>query len=76
MATASEQATNKRHGFPGLRCPFCGAEDATIRVDLADTAQFVCSDNECEFTADDVREVMDRWAAVLAWVEAAPVVSD
>lgn len=67
-----------RRGFKLDRCPMCGADsdDTVITVDLSDVAQFRCTANECEFTADDVRKLMAQWQAVLAWVESAPVMPE
>jgi hypothetical protein len=58
----------------GLRlpCPKCGEEDAALMLWLSDGATFTCQECDGEFTADDVRRFMDRWAAALAWVDAMP----
>jgi hypothetical protein len=65
-------------GFVGLICPNCASADDTITVQLEDLGVFCCAGCENEFTADQVREflaVADRWRAVLAWIEQAPVLS-
>jgi transposase-like protein len=61
-----------KKGFGYLPCPLCGAE-ATVSVDLDDLANFECHECDENFTADDLRERMARWSAVLSWLDAAPV---
>jgi transcription elongation factor Elf1 len=66
--------TAKARGFGALTCPLCAAE-ACVTLDLDDGATFRCGDCDGTFTADEVRAVIDRWNAVLAWVDTIPHLS-
>jgi hypothetical protein len=59
-------------GFSIERCPICGEEGSTLSVILEDVSSFRCGTNDCEFTTDDIRKLVNGWQAVLAWVETAP----
>jgi hypothetical protein len=75
MATATQPTLTcvapKTRGFAGLCCLKCNAEDA-VTVLVCDTSVFHCTDCGDEFSTDDVREHLERWQRVLAWVEMAP----
>jgi hypothetical protein len=72
MTTHTSPSTSTpARGFGCLPCPCCG-EDATIRLDLDDLTNFSCTACENEFTLDTVRDVIDRWQRVLAWIDRAP----
>lgn len=58
-----------------LPCPCCGERSANIDLHLAD-ATFGCTECGADFTADDVRHLIARWARVLAWLDALPVETD
>jgi hypothetical protein len=64
-----------RRGFPSLPCILCGKEDG-LTLYLQDADTFHCSECEEEFAADDVRQQIKEWSAVLAWIDAAPAVAD
>lgn len=63
-------AKGNGRGFKHIPCLKCGETD-TVKVSL-DTMGFLCTSCDGEWTADDVRAVMDAWTKVLAWVELAP----
>jgi uncharacterized protein (DUF983 family) len=54
-------------GFPELPCPKCGTPDA-LAVHLEAVAVLECRACGAEFTATAVRDHLDRWGAVLAWL--------
>lgn len=64
------QPTTQR-GF-AVRCIKCADENAVVHVSLSDTSAFKCDGCDEEFSADDVREFIGQWQAVLAWCDAAP----
>jgi hypothetical protein len=70
------QSKAVRRGFPSLPCILCGNADGNVTVSLEDVSQFHC--NECgeDFDADDVRQFVGQWQAVLAWCDAAPAIQD
>jgi hypothetical protein len=55
-----------------LPCPQCGEPNACMLLDLSEGDRFSCQENDCEFRADDVRDLIKRWGPVLAWVEQMP----
>mgnify|MGYP000966219394 CR=1 FL=1 len=59
-----------------LPCPKCGEPDAALLFSLADGETITCQDGGCEFTVDDVRDLLARWAPVLAWLGALPAAPD
>ena len=59
-----------------LPCPRCGVPDAALLLNLADGETITCQENDCEFTTDDVRDLLARWAPVLAWLDAMPAAPD
>jgi hypothetical protein len=75
MTTETAEPRPER-GFSGLRCPDCGAMD-TLAVDL-ETLRVVCSTDVSGcgewFDADELREHIRDWSALLAWLEAAPLI--
>ncbi len=62
-------ATKTAKGF-AVRCLHCGEEE-TVRLHVHDLNTFTCSSCDAEFTADDVRDEMGRWAKLLAWLDTA-----
>jgi hypothetical protein len=58
-------------GFGGLPCPYCGEDEATMTVSLADGG-LSCCECEVEFTAADLRAIFARWAPVLQWLDLLP----
>jgi uncharacterized protein (DUF983 family) len=54
-------------GFPELPCPKCGVPDA-LAVHLEAVGVVECRACGVEFTTAAVRDHLDRWAAVLAWL--------
>jgi hypothetical protein len=76
MATVTEPTTAPaKRGFGVLPCIRCG-QDASISIDLDDCATFRCGECEESFDACDLREHLEKWQRVLAWVEQAPVVRE
>jgi Zn ribbon nucleic-acid-binding protein len=63
----------------GLTCPFCGASDSDVTLNLNDLERIECADCSAEFTPqqalDRAAELVARWEAVVAWVRRAPVAS-
>jgi transcription elongation factor Elf1 len=63
-------ATRTKTGF-AVRCIHCGQEEC-VKLDVHDLDTFTCSSCDTEFSADDVRAEIDRWARLLAWLDTAP----
>lgn len=60
-----------------LPCPRCGEAEASIALhlgslDATNGDNFTCEHCSADFSIDDVRQLMARWAPVLAWVEIHP----
>lgn len=55
-----------------LTCIKCGVE-GLIKLHLDDCQTFECGECDETFTCDEVRDVVNQWGRMLAWVEAAPV---
>ena len=68
LAVASETATPQGLTLP---CPFCGEAEASIALQLSDLS-YTCGECSTDFTADDVRNLIHKWQAVLAWAETLP----
>ena len=63
--------TNRtKRGFK-VNCPFCG-EDGNLRLEVEDVHSLTCSSCDAEFTTEDIRQVIDGWRRLLAWLDAAP----
>ncbi len=56
-----------------LPCPHCGDAAATITFVLAAGDRFYCADHDGDFSANDVREFIAKWTAVLAWIDQMPM---
>ncbi len=73
--TQADQTTSTERGFSLLPCPRCGESGSCIQIDLhnltGDEAVHCCECN-ADFGLDDVRNLIERWSAVLRWVDAAP----
>jgi hypothetical protein len=63
-------ATKTAKGF-AVRCIHCGQEEC-VRLDVHNLDTFTCSSCDAEFTTDDVRDELARWAKLLAWLDTAP----
>jgi hypothetical protein len=75
MATErTEVPTTDAHAGRGLTlpCPHCGDAGACITVCMADGETFYCTEHDGTFSAQDVREFIAKWSAVLAWLDAIP----
>lgn len=60
-----------------LTCPMCGNAEACINVHLGDLADaetdaFDCRECGETFGTREVRRFIERWTAVLAWLEQVP----
>lgn len=55
-----------------LPCPKCGEQEAMIQLDLDDGQTCSCRECDDEFSLDDVREFIGRWAKMIAWIETMP----
>ena len=62
---------DKLKGF-AIHCIHCG-EGGVIQMYLHDM-EFRCTACEADFTAADVRERMDAWRQVLAWIDMGQVI--
>lgn len=75
MATETAEPGPER-GFSGLQCPDCGQAD-TLVVDLQ-TLRILCSEDVSGcgkwFDGAQVRALLQNWSALLAWLEAAPLI--
>jgi hypothetical protein len=71
-APLATNAAPPARGFPGLRCPMCGSDDGILYLDVGNLEEFHCTANECEFTIDDVRQLIGQWQRLLTWINAAP----
>lgn len=64
-----------KRGFGSvLRCLHCG-EAGCLAINLhtlTDDDSIRCGNCEADYGLDEVREVIEAWGKVLAWVEAAP----
>ena len=69
-ATNTTTATEKTLGIL-LPCPCCGAEEASIRLDLSD-ASMTCLDCDGEFSLETIEDIMARWARVTKWIRSMP----
>jgi Zn ribbon nucleic-acid-binding protein len=58
-------------GFAGVACPKCGTPDRLV-LRLEAVTSFECQFCGDLFTADAVRDHLDRWGAVLAWLALCP----
>ena len=74
-------ATQKETGFGPLYCPSCHEAGATISLDLYELAGFECKDcgetfsrQEIEERIEELKVRLERWAKVLAWLDAAPAI--
>ena len=74
MTQTTTDATEVKRGFP-VQCLHCGDAGGSITMDVSDTSQFHCHACDTDFTADEVRDIMADWAALLAWAEQAPPLS-
>lgn len=58
-----------------LSCPRCGATpevcSISLRLDLPDD-EFQCSACDAEFGVAEVRLLVGRWSALLAWLDTIP----
>ena len=64
-----------KRGFPGLTCFKCGETDCISLAGLSDLSAddaFTCRECNTDFSAADVREMLDGWSRLLAWIDAAP----
>jgi transcription elongation factor Elf1 len=70
MATGTKTAK----GFK-VTCPFCGDQEATVRIDLNNVNVIVCTSCDEEFSPSaavaKVADQLRRWEAVARWVEMA-----
>lgn len=51
-----------------MPCPKCGEPEACIEIKLnylADGEEFHCAENDCTFSADDVRTLIAKWSRFL-----------
>ncbi len=62
---AESASAARPKGFPHLPCPICGQFESAIQVDLHDLHTFTCTENDCEFDADDVERIIGQWQDVL-----------
>lgn len=71
MATGTKAAK----GFQ-VSCPYCGDEDATVRMDLNRLGECSCSACDAEFSpAEAVAKLtkeLAQWQKVVSWMTAAP----
>jgi hypothetical protein len=70
-AKAGTREGKKVRGFGLLPCPCCGEENI-IRVGLSDLEHFRCVGCRCQFDRESVESFIERWQAVLAWIDTAP----
>lgn len=54
-----------------LICPKCLCEEV-IRLDLCDGDTLTCGGCDAEYSAGDVRAMVDGWVKLLPWIEAHP----
>lgn len=68
--------TADRNRGLALPCPCCGESEASISLDLFDdpfaSDTLHCQECEADFSAQQVRDLVRRWAPVLAWLDAMP----
>lgn len=56
-----------------LPCPRCGAEEASISLNLDCPSEVTCRECEATFDVEDVRSIITAWAPVLRWLDAFPL---
>lgn len=62
-----------------LPCPRCGEQSACISLNLfslEDGEGAHCHECDTTWDIDEVREIMRRWAPILKWLDAMPVVEE
>jgi hypothetical protein len=52
-------------------CPQCLVE-AVITVDVTDGDSLKCSECDSEYSADDVKNMIESWATILPWLLSHP----
>ena len=74
VKTAAQVAPVAKRSWNVL-CPSCG-EVGGIRLDpndLGDDGTFNCTECDGEFTIGHMRNLLEAWPRVLAWLDLAPV---
>lgn len=64
-----------------LPCPRCGDGEANVAIALgsleeADENLFRCMSCEEDFGVSEIRTLIRKWSAVLAWLDAVPQMED
>lgn len=63
-------AKREKRGFRAS-CPLCGQEDK-LYVNLDDVTVLRCTDCDGEIEVDDLRERIETWTEIIAWLGLAP----
>lgn len=58
-------------GFGKLPCPRCGQDDS-VWLHLERVDEFECGQCDERFNETELRDIIERWTPVLAWLETAP----
>lgn len=67
--------TNVKRGFGDLPCPRCMNVGSTVSIDLTDFSHneaISCAECDEAFGINDIRELVEAWQPVLAWLQTAP----
>lgn len=65
------EATTTEKGLQ-LPCPRCGEPNANMLLHLANGESFTCQECDEELVADELADLLARWAPVLAWLDLMP----
>lgn len=74
-ATLTSLAAPAKRGFADLPCIKCGVVDG-VHLVLLDCETFTCTECNEEFTVEDVRAQLAKWAAVVEWIALAPAIGE
>ena len=67
---SSDDTSPAPRGFPGIRCPACGAEES-IRI-MAHTGACECGDCDVEIDRETIEGIAAQWSKLLGWLDAMP----
>jgi uncharacterized protein (DUF983 family) len=71
MATAKTKPTKGFRVF----CPVCGEKDSLV-IKIYDVHDLLCNECGMEMTAEEFRERIAGWMAMLEWLESAPLLAE
>lgn len=78
VAAKASPERRPARGFGALPCPKCNEVGmVSINLDNLD-GDDACQCRECDetFSLSLIRDILDRWGKVVAWIDSAPVVEE